>query len=329
MELVLGNKNFSSWSLRPWLALRQAGIPFEERVMLFETPGWRDEILKYSPTRKVPALRDGDLVVVESLAICEYVAEKFPAAGLWPDDIAARAVARSVATEMHAGFGAMRGALYMDIAARHTKDVLTPETKADVERVQTIWEECRTKFGAGGPFLFGRFSIADAMFAPVVFRFLTWNIPVTKPAAKAWYETMLALPAMKEWEAAGLKEMESRTAVDPSRTPDVKSAQHQYAVIFTSQHSTKLEGYDELSDRMAELAAKQRGFLGIESARNAAGFGITVSYWASLEDIARCKAVAEHRAAQARGNTQFYDRYSVRVCSVERSYGKGLKSGSS
>lgn len=326
MELVLGNKNFSSWSLRPWLVLRQAGIPFEERVMLFETPGWRDEILKYSPTRKVPALRDGDLLIAESLAICEYVADKFPEKQLWPADLKTRAIARAVATEMHGGYAALRHALYMDIAARHTKDVLTPEVRADIQRVQGIWEDCRMRYGGGGPFLFGRFSIADAMFAPVCFRFQTWNIPIEAEPAKTWCEMMLALPAMQEWATAGIAEMESRTAVDPSRTTDPRSAQHQYAVIFSSQHSKDTAGYHEVAERMVELAAQQRGFIGIESARGEDGFGITVAYFESLEDIARWKKHPEHMAAQARGKAQWYDRYSVRVCSVERSYGsKGQK----
>lgn len=324
MQLVIGNKNFSSWSLRPWLVLRQAGIPFTEQVLLFETPGWRDEILQYSPSRKVPALRDGDLVIAESLAICEYVADKFPAKGLWPADLKARAVARYIATEMHGGFAALRKALYMDIAARHTKDVLTPEVNAEVQRVQGIWEDCRMRYGGGGPFLFGRFSIADAMFAPVCFRFRTWNIPIEAEPARAWCETMLALPAMKEWEDAALVEMQSRTAVDPSRAPDPRSAQHQYAVIFSSQHSANTEGYHEVADRMVELAAQQPGFIGVESARGADGFGITVAYFESLEAIARWKKHPEHLAAQERGKAQWYERYSVRVCSVERSYGKAL-----
>jgi len=323
LRLILGSKNFSSWSLRPWLALRQAGIPFDETVVLFETPGWRDSIRDLSPSGKVPSLRHGDLVLSESLAICEYVAELHPQANLWPADAVARAVARAVSCEMHAGFGNLRKDLYMDVTMHAPKETLSAETRADIERVRAIWEDCRTRFGSSsaGPFLFGAFSIADAMFAPVVWRFRTWGVAVVPPAARAWYEAMLALPAMKEWEEAAQAEVRARTV--PLTPPDPRSAQHVFAVVFSSQliPSAAAE-YGPTADAMVELAKKQPGFLGIEAARGTDGFGITVSYWESLEAIAAWKANAEHRSVQERGKSHFYERYSLRVCSVERSYGK-------
>ena len=318
LELILGNKRYSSWSLRPWLALRQANIPFTERVLLFETPGWRETIRQYSPSGKVPALRHGhghgdvELVIVDSLAICEYAAELFPDANLWPRDRVLRAQARSVACEMHSGFASLRGDLWMDVTARTPKAVLSAETQADVDRVLAIWS------AAKGPFLFGAFSIADAMFAPVVWRFRTYGVPIPDPVARDWYERMLDLPAMKEWEAAAAAE-------PPPKESAPGSAQQTYAVVFSSHHAAdadKLEGYGAIANAMEELARKQPGFLGMESARGADGFGITVSYWESREALAAWRANEKHRAAQERGKSRFYDRYSVRVCSVERSYGK-------
>lgn len=314
MELIVGNKNYSSWSMRPWLLLRQANIPFTEKTLLFETPGWRETIRQYSPTGKVPALRDGDLVITDSLAICEYVAELFPEKRLWPEDRALRAQARAVSCEMHSGFASLRRDLWMNITGHTPKVQLSAETQAEVDRVLAIWDSAK------GPFLFGEFSIADAMFAPVVFRFRTYGIaiPAAKANARAWYERMLSLPAMQEWEAGAKAE-------PPPKASAPGSAQQTYAVIFSSRHSSHpehLKGYDETADAMEELAAKQPGFLGMESARGADGFGITVSYWDSLEAIAAWKANDKHRSVQERGKSHFYERYSVRVCSVERTYGK-------
>jgi len=327
LHLISGNKNYSSWSLRPWLALRQANILFEETVTLFETPGWRESIKSKSPSGKVPALQHGDLTLVESLAICEYVADLHPEAKLWPDDVRARAFARSVSCEMHAGFSHLRKTMWMNVVGRTPKDVIATEVRADIDRVQALWMECRTRFGAGGPFLFGRFSIADAMFAPVVFRFRTYGIAVTEPAAKAWYEMMLSLPAMKEWERAAEVEMAGKPMpYDPS------SAQSTYAVIFTSQHSSNpdnLEGYSEMANAMEELVKKQPGYLAHDSVRDSSGAGITVAYFDSLDAIARWKNNEKHRAAQERGKSHFYEQYSVKVCSVERSYGSSNSYGSS
>ena len=319
--LVIGNKNLSSWSLRPWLLLRHAGVKFAERVMPFEAEGWRDAIAALSPTRRVPVLHHGELVVWDSLAICEYVADAFPEAGLWPSERAVRAVARSVSAEMHSGFPSLRRDLSMDVVARHPRRPFSRETEDDLARVEAIWAACQ------GPFLFGRFSIADAMFAPVVWRFRTYGIELDG-AARDYQETMLALPAMREWEQAAMAEVEAlavaagaRAEAGATRPPDARSAQHCFAVIFSSQRTKERpEAYAAAAKAMEELAAKQPGFLGIESARDPDGFGITVSYWDSLEAIRNWKDVPAHAAVQAKAKQSFYERYEVRVCAVERGY---------
>jgi glutathione S-transferase len=327
--LVLGNKNLSSWSLRPWLLLRHAGLPFRERVLPFETEGWRDAIGSLSPSGRVPVLHHGELVVWDSLAICEYVADMFPDEQLWPADRAARAVARSVSAEMHSGFAGMRRDLSMDVVARHRRGPLSRETENDVDRVQALWTEClaraaRLSGDDAGPFLFGRFSIADAMFAPVIWRLRTYDVPIAE-AVRAYYETMLALPAMKEWEEAAIAEVKALTAAaataSPTRTPDPRSAQHCFAVIFSSQRTgSPAEEYETAAQAMVELASKQPGFLGVESARGPDGFGITVSYWDSLEAIRKWKDVPAHADLQAQGRDSLYERYEVRVATVERGY---------
>lgn len=326
LVLILGNKNLSSWSLRPWVLLRHAGIPFRERVLPFETPGWRTAIEALSPSRRVPALHHGDLVVWDSLAICEYVAELFPEAKLWPEDRAARALARSVSAEMHSSFASMRRDMSMDVMARVPRRAMSRETEDDVRRVLTLWSECR-KSASAGPFLFGAFSVADAMFAPVAWRFRTYDVAIEDAAARAYCDTLLTLPAMKEWERAAAAEVAALRAgaeapdAKPERTPDPTSAQHCFAVIFSSQRTTgEREAYEADAAAMVELASRQAGFLGVESARNPDGFGITVSYWDSLEAIRNWKDVPAHAAVQARGKKSFYQRYEVRVAAVERGY---------
>ncbi len=206
LRLIIGNKNYSSWSLRPWIAMKVAGIAFEETVVPLYQPGSRDQVLQYSPTGKVPALIDGDIVVWESLAILEYLAEKFPAARLWPAEPAARAHARAIAAEMHAGFGPLRGHCPMNMRRNPGKPrVLTPEVQANVARIDGIWVGTRARFGHGGHFLFGAFSAADAMYAPVVSRFKSYAIAAS-PASRAYMDAVMALPAWKEWEAGGRAE---------------------------------------------------------------------------------------------------------------------------
>ncbi|WP_428247755.1 glutathione S-transferase family protein [Ferrovibrio sp.] len=201
--LVIGNKNHSSWSLRPWLALKAAGLAFEERLIGLRRPETKAEILRYSPSGKLPLLIDGAVKVWDSLAICEYVAERAPQAGLWPQDAGARAVARAVSAEMHSGFMALRRDYSMDIARRFP-DQGTAEAKADAARIQEIWRDCRASFGQGrGEFLFGGFGIADCMYAPVVTRLRTYGIALD-PVSQAYSDAVLAHPAMREWcQAAG------------------------------------------------------------------------------------------------------------------------------
>lgn len=214
LALVIGNKKYSSWSLRPWILLRHAGATFEEiRIPLYR-PESKEQILRYSPSGKVPLLIDGEVRVWESLAICEYVAELAPRAGLWPDDAATRARARSVATEMHGGFPAVRQALPMNFRARAKRTpALADEVRAQIARIEALWSGCRQRAGVSGPFLFGRFTIADAMYAPVVSRFRTYGIALA-PAAQAYADAVSALPAMQEWGEHAAKEVERMPDTD-------------------------------------------------------------------------------------------------------------------
>jgi glutathione S-transferase len=205
LRLIIGNKNYSSWSMRPWIAMKVAGIPFDETVIQLYVEGSVEKIKAQSPAGKVPILFDGAVRVWESLAILEYLAEKFPSAGLWPADPVARAQARAISTEMHAGFVPLRTECAMNMARPVETRTLSADAKANIARVQDIWTEARTRFGAGGPFLFGSFSAADAMYAPIVSRFETYGIEVTAPV-KAYMQAMIALPAWQEWRRAALKE---------------------------------------------------------------------------------------------------------------------------
>ncbi|MGB3865883.1 MAG: glutathione S-transferase family protein [Xanthobacteraceae bacterium] len=206
LKLVIGNKNYSSWSMRPWVALRAGGIPFEEIfVPLYTGPADKQRILDVSPSGKVPALIDGDLTVWDSLAIIEYAAERFPEAGLWPQARAARAHARSISAEMHSGFAALRSECGMNLHRPVRAKPLSDAARADIARVQEIWTDCRMRHAAQGPFLFGAFGAADAMYAPVVHRFRIYAIDVS-PVAKDYMTAMMAQPAFAEWTAAGLAE---------------------------------------------------------------------------------------------------------------------------
>ncbi|KAB2884638.1 MAG: glutathione S-transferase family protein [Pseudorhodoplanes sp.] len=204
--LLIGNKNYSSWSLRPWIAMKVAGIDFDEQIVPLYEPGSRETVLKYSPTGKVPCLVDDDVTVWESLAILDYLADRYPEKKLWPADLKARALARAIAAEMHAGFAALRKHCPMNMRRDPRKiRELAPEVQADVARIDAIWTDCRGRFGQGGPFLFGAFGNADAMYAPVVSRFASYAIPVGK-AARAYMEAVMALPAWKDWEKDGRAE---------------------------------------------------------------------------------------------------------------------------
>lgn len=204
LKLIIGNKNYSSWSLRPWIAMRNAGIEFEEELALldFDGNGPGNEHLKaFSPAGRVPVLFDGDLAIWESLAILEYVAELHPEAGLWPEDRVQRARARVISNEMHAGFAALRAALPMNMRRKPSKISMSDDVNADISRIQDAWADCLSLQPAGGPFLFGKFSIADAMFAPVVSRFQVYDVPLIDAAAP-YVDAIQALPAFREWKSA-------------------------------------------------------------------------------------------------------------------------------
>jgi glutathione S-transferase len=195
--LYVGNKRFSSWSLRGWLACRLAGIAFREVVIALDQPATTPEILKISPTARLPCLHHDGRAVWDSLAIAEYCAELRP--GLWPADAAARAHARSIAAEMHSGFAELRKAMWMDVSRRWPGRARTPGALADIQRIVALWADTRGRFGAGGPFLFGReFNLADAFYAPVATRFVTWT-PELPAEAKAYVDAVWAHPLLVEW----------------------------------------------------------------------------------------------------------------------------------
>ncbi len=206
LTLVIGNKNYSSWSLRPWLAMRHAGIPFDERLLLLFDENWKEAIAALSPSGRVPVLLHGERTIWETLAILEYVNELYPDAGLWPEDRDARAEARAVANEMHAGFGALRAHMPMNLRRRDLEGKgRGPGVEADIARIRAIWRDCRVRFGAGGDFLFGAFGAADAMFAPVVTRLDTYGVLLDDTCA-AYSRAVLSLPAFVEWRDAALQE---------------------------------------------------------------------------------------------------------------------------
>ncbi|MEN3931353.1 glutathione S-transferase family protein [Microvirga sp. W0021] len=202
--LVIGNKCYSSWSLRPWLLLRQLGKDFDEVIIPLDTPQTRAEMLKYSETARVPVLKDGDITVWDSIAIMEYAADAWQLP-VWPAKQASRAMARAVSAEMHSGFTGLRSACPMNLGKRYARKDRGAAVAADVARIESIFRTARQAHQAEGPFLFGQFSAADAMFAPVVTRLDTYNIPVSDDT-RQYMDTILSLPAFKEWLAAGLKE---------------------------------------------------------------------------------------------------------------------------
>ena len=198
MLLVIGNKNYSSWSLRPWLAMKVLGLAFDEKRIPLDTPGTKQEILRYSPAGKVPCLVDGSLAIWDSLAILEYLAERHPQ--LWPADAAERARARSISAEMHSGFANLRNHMGLNVRRRYPGRGRTPEVLEEIKRIDAIWSQAK------GPFLFGAFGAADAMYAPVVLRFRTYEVRVSN---REYAEAMLALPAMREWIDAAEREPET------------------------------------------------------------------------------------------------------------------------
>ena len=205
IHLAIGNKLYSSWSLRAWMLLKAFDIPFEETVIAMYKPDTKERMLAFGPTGKVPAIRDGDMVVWESLAIMEHIAERFAERGIWPSDPVARAHARSACSEMHAGFTGIRSACPMNLTKRFVPRDRGDAVRADVARLEALWGEARSRFGGDGPFLYGRFSAADAMYAPVVTRLDTYQIDVS-PQTRAYMEAVLSHPAFVAWKADAFRE---------------------------------------------------------------------------------------------------------------------------
>jgi glutathione S-transferase len=201
--LTIGNKNYYSWSLRPWILLKHLGLAFSERLLPLDTPEFTRGVGAVSPTRRVPVLNHGDLVIWDSLAICEYACEL--AGRGWPGERAARATARSVCAEMHAGFTILRSQWPMNARATGRSTAPNPERHSEIARIEQLWNDCRTRFGANGPWLFGEYSVADAMYAPVVLRFRTYGARVTE-ASSAYMQTVLADEYMRDWLEAAAAE---------------------------------------------------------------------------------------------------------------------------
>ena len=197
--LTIGNKNYSSWSLRPWILLKHLGLPFAERLIPLDTPEFTRDVAAISPTRRVPVLQHGSLQIWDSLAICEYACEL--AGRGWPADRATRAVARAVCAEMHSGFGSMRSQWPMNARATGRRIAANPERSADLARIEELWADCRRRFGAAGPWLFGEFSVADAMYAPVVLRLRTYGSDL-QGSTEQYMGTVLADAHMRDWLAA-------------------------------------------------------------------------------------------------------------------------------
>ena len=203
--LIIGNRNYSSWSLRGWLAASLSGVEFRVELVRLSEPGTHAALLGHSPAGRVPVLRHGDRVIWDSLAIIEYLAELCPHAGLWPADAAARALARSISAEMHAGFTALRSNMPMNLRKALPGKGRGPGVAEDIERIATIWREARDRFGGDGPFLFGRYSAADAMYTPVASRFRTYGVALDA-TCQAYADAALAWPAFLAWQAAALEE---------------------------------------------------------------------------------------------------------------------------
>lgn len=213
--LVIGNKNYSSWSLRPWLLMKESRLPFEEvRVPLY-LPGSKETLRKYSPSGKVPVLLHGAVTIWDSLAISEYLAERHPELRLWPVDALQRTLARSISAEMHSGFAALRSNMSMNCRGFFPGLGRTVEVAADIERIQRIWTDCRERFAGSGPYLFGTFTIADAMYAPVALRFKTYAVQLSS-IAQQYADAILALPGLHEWIAAARAEAEVIPAFEPA-----------------------------------------------------------------------------------------------------------------
>jgi glutathione S-transferase len=218
LALVIGNKNYSSWSMRPWVALRARGIAFRERLLKFDSDDWRSNIARLSPSGLVPVLWEGEpgegFATWDTLAIIERAHELFPDAGLWPADARARARARSLCAEMHAGFRALRAAMPMNLRGRYPGKGMNPKVAKDIARISALWTQTRAQFGAGGRYLFGAFCAADAYYAPVATRFVTYEVELAGEA-RAYQQSLLEHPAVKEWTVAARQETEFYAPVEP------------------------------------------------------------------------------------------------------------------
>lgn len=327
LELFIVDKNDTSWSLRPWLLLVHHGIPFVETSFVAAEPDTPAQIRAVSPTGRVPVLRIGERYVWESLAIVETLADLHPELSIWPRDPARRAHARSIAAEMHAGFFELRRHCTMNLALR-TRVELDPARRRELDRFERLVEGARAEATGGGAFLFGDFSAADAMLAPVATRIVSYGLEVGS-ATRAWIDAIYALPAFQRWEREAEAERRVRPVAARIGAPFNGSLAERiaagpcYAVIFSNRHRGSPHGgeprdYGATAARMSELAASMPGFLGYESTRGADGFGITVSYWSSLDAIEAWRAHAEHALAQRAGREQFYATYDLRVARVER-----------
>ena len=217
LTLVIGNQNYSSWSMRPWVLMKQLGIEFQAKKLRFHTPEWDAEIERWSPSRLVPVLWRGEQAVWDTLAIMEALHEWHPDKGVWPREPVARAFARSMAAEMHSGFRDLRGNMPMNVRASHPGKGMKPEVQANIDRIEHLWGEARRRFGAGGAFLFGAFSAADAMYAPVVMRFKTYDVKL-RPKATRYCEAMRNAPGVRAWIEEALKETEFVAEDEPYAT---------------------------------------------------------------------------------------------------------------
>jgi len=222
LTLIIGNKNYSSWSMRPWVLLRGLGISFHERQLKFHTQEWDENIGRLSPSRMVPVLWEGEpgdgFATWDTLAIAERVHELFPRAGVWPPDAQGRARARSLCAEFHSGFRAIRGAMPMNIRNRYPGKGMNPDVAKDIERISALWIEARSAFGGKGPFLFGAFCAADAFYAPVATRFVTYGVELGG-AARDYQQALLASPGVKAWSADAVKETDFVAEDEPYATP--------------------------------------------------------------------------------------------------------------
>jgi glutathione S-transferase len=226
LVLVIANKNYSSWSMRAWVLMRALEVPFRERQLKFESEDWRENIERFSPSRLVPVLWEGEpgagFPTWDTLAIAERLHELFPERGVWPRDARARARARALCAEMHAGFRALRGAMPMNLRGRYPGKGMNPEVAKDIARASALWAETRAEFGRGGPYLFGAFSAADAFYAPVATRFVTYGVELDG-VAKAFQQALLEVPAVRAWIADGIKETEFFAPDEPyAAAPGVK-----------------------------------------------------------------------------------------------------------